>query len=308
MIDELKKQSYYIDVLTDSINKSKAFYLNTNVRHVYVMKKTKGLLSDIKINKDLFNTTLTIGYDKVITTFPHQGIYSVLLMGYLSYGLTVQHEYHFKWFNNISWFLTESFPIIRKNVVELNMDLVNAKKKNIKYNYDNVRLDRDPTKRTIMIHPGCAKSMMWKRWDKWDELIKELAKDKRNNIKIIIGPDESKLTLPHLEECKNVKIIYSKPLRYLLMDMLESNLFISADSGMAHLAALTGIKQITLFGGVDPIYSKPFSKNCYVIEPDNHKIIYTPYQKKRKKGYNQVNRISVETVLKQITLVESKKS
>lgn len=298
MIDELDKQGYVIDILTDSKQKIEVFKLNKNVNRVFIMHKDS-LQKTLVMNKELFDQLKLNHYSKTITTFPHQGIYSAVLMKQLGGISRVQHRYHFKWFNNISWLLTESQPIIRKNVVELNMDLVNCKKKDIKYKKSNRLCSKtamrifDKKKLNVLIHPGCAKSMIWKRWNGWKDLCKRLSKHKNIKVHVLIGPEENILDYSYANTIECPFIISASMVG-------NCDLFVSADTGFAHLASMFGIKQITLFGGCDPVYTAPYSKKAKILTPKDHKIIHEPYQKKREQGYNQVDNIKVEEVYKEI--------
>ena len=92
---------------------------------------------------------------------------------------------------------------------------------------------------------------------------------------------------------------------------LISNLdvMLSMDSGNAHIAAMLGIKTITIWGSTHPFAGfSPFNQpleNCLVADREKYPLLPTSvYGNKKVAGYEDVMRsVSVESVLEKMDLV-----
>lgn len=107
----------------------------------------------------------------------------------------------------------------------------------------NLKSDRE---NVIAIHPGSASRL--KNWP-MDRFL-SVAESLRNagfGIQWIIGPVEESYSFPHCDQ-----VIMNRSLHYLYKILQKCRLFIGNDSGVTHLAALTGCDMIALFGPSDP--------------------------------------------------------
>ncbi len=140
------------------------------------------------------------------------------------------------------------------------------------------------------------------------EVIKQLAKNK--NFKILLfggGKEEIELLNTFAKGLENVITIAGK-LKFKEEIQLISNLdvMLSMDSGNAHIAAMLGVKTITLWGSTHPFAGfAPFhqpSDNCLVSDRKLYpKLPTSIYGNKKVEGYEDAMRtISVENILSAI--------
>ncbi len=144
--------------------------------------------------------------------------------------------------------------------------------------------------------------------DLMQEVIIELAKN--NNFKILLfggGKEEITLLNTFANGLENVITIAGK-LKFNNEIQLISNLdvMLSMDSGNAHIAAMLGVKTITLWGATHPYAGfAPFHQpieNCLVSDRTLYpKLPTSIYGNKKVEGYEDVMRtISVESILSAI--------
>ncbi len=137
------------------------------------------------------------------------------------------------------------------------------------------------------------------------EVIRKLSEDQ--NQKILLfggGKQEMELLEEFANENENVfnfagKISFEDEL-HLISNL---DLMVSMDSGNAHLAAMFGIKVVTLWGATHPFagfapFNQPF-ENCLVSDREKFPLLPTSvYGNKKVAGYHDVMRsISVEKVV-----------
>lgn len=144
--------------------------------------------------------------------------------------------------------------------------------------------------------------------DLMQKVIKELAKN--YNFKILLfggGQDEITLLNTFANGLENVITIAGK-LKFKEEIQLISNLdvMLSMDSGNAHIAAMLGVKTITLWGATHPFAGfAPFHQpieNCLVSDRTLYpKLPTSIYGNKKVEGYEDVMRtISVDSILSAI--------
>ncbi|MES2748529.1 MAG: glycosyltransferase family 9 protein [Bacteroidota bacterium] len=146
--------------------------------------------------------------------------------------------------------------------------------------------------------------------DLMQKVIDELASNSNNIIFLLGGKDEIKKLNDFSSNHKNVIVIAGK-LSLTAELQLISNLdvLLSMDSGNAHMAAMLGIKVITLWGATHPFAGfAPFHQpleNCLVSDRNQYPLLPTSiYGNKKVVGYENVMRtISVESI---ISLVDKK--
>ena len=144
--------------------------------------------------------------------------------------------------------------------------------------------------------------------DLMEKVIDELAKNSNHKILLFGGGNEEIQKLNQLQSNhKNVVVIAGK-LTFEEELQLISNLdvMLSMDSGNAHIAAMLGVKVITLWGATHPYAGfKPFNQfmeNCLVSDRTKYPLLPTSvYGNKIIKGYEDVMRtISVEEVVSKL--------
>ncbi len=144
--------------------------------------------------------------------------------------------------------------------------------------------------------------------DLMEKVIDELAKNSNHKILLFGGGNEEIQKLNQLQSNhKNVVVIAGK-LTFEEELQLISNLdvMLSMDSGNAHIAAMLGVKVITLWGATHPYAGfKPFNQsmeNCLVSDRTKYPLLPTSvYGNKIVPGYEDVMRsISVEEIVSSI--------
>jgi ADP-heptose:LPS heptosyltransferase len=141
------------------------------------------------------------------------------------------------------------------------------------------------------------------------KVIQELAAPENNNTVFLFGGGKAEIKI--LEDFalgKDHCVVVAGKLNLKEELELISNLdaMLSMDSGNAHMAAMMGIKVITLWGSTHPYAGfAPFNQpieNCLVSDREQYPLLPTSvYGNKTVKGYEEVMRtITPETVIEKI--------
>jgi len=144
--------------------------------------------------------------------------------------------------------------------------------------------------------------------DLMQSVIDELAKEEKYKILLFGGGNEEVQKLNQLKANHINVIVIAGKLKLKPELELISNLdvMISMDSGNAHLAAMLGVKVITLWGATHPFAGfKPFNQpleNCITSDRSQFPLLPTSvYGNKKIEGYEKVMRsILPETVIDKI--------
>ena len=147
--------------------------------------------------------------------------------------------------------------------------------------------------------------------DLMQKVIDELALNVNNKIFLFGGGKKEIEILNQFAKGKENTIVVAGKLKLQQELELISNLdvMLSMDSGNAHIAAMLGIKTITLWGATHPFAGfAPFNQpleNCLVADRNQYpKLPTSVYGNKKVAGYEDVMRtISVESVVKKINTV-----
>ena len=147
--------------------------------------------------------------------------------------------------------------------------------------------------------------------DLMQEVIDELAKNTSNKIFLFGGGNEEIKMLNQLKNNhKNVLVLAGKTnLKEELAIISNLNVMLSMDSGNAHIAAMLGVKVITLWGATHPFTGfKPFHQpDDFCITSDRAQFPFLPtsvYGNKKVEGYeNAMRSILPETVVKKINSI-----
>ena len=138
------------------------------------------------------------------------------------------------------------------------------------------------------------------------EVIDEFAKNQNQTIFLFGGGDKEIQLLNQLRKQYQNVIVLAGKLKFKQELEVISNLdvMLSMDSGNAHIAAMLGIKVITLWGATHPFAGfKPFNQpDDFCITSDREKFPLLPtsiYGNKKVAGYEDVMRtITVENVVR----------
>jgi ADP-heptose:LPS heptosyltransferase len=147
--------------------------------------------------------------------------------------------------------------------------------------------------------------------DLMEKVIEELASDTTNKIFLFGGGNKEIEILNSFSNCnQNVINIAGKLKLQQELDLISNlDVMLSMDSGNGHMAAMLGIKVITLWGATHPFagfapFNQPF-ENCLVSDREKFPLLPTSvYGNKKVEGYQDAMRsIPVETILKKINSV-----
>lgn len=144
--------------------------------------------------------------------------------------------------------------------------------------------------------------------DLMQEVIHQLAKNSKYKILLFGGGKKEIELLDSLSKGKENVVVVAGKLQFQQELQLISNLdlMLSMDSGNAHIAAMLGVKVITLWGATHPFtgfspFNQPF-ENALVSDRKLYpKLPTSVYGNKIVKGYEDAMRtISVESVIEKI--------
>ena len=140
--------------------------------------------------------------------------------------------------------------------------------------------------------------------DLMQEVIDELAKNAANKIFLFGGGEEEIKRLSQLKnKHENVIVVAGKTkLKEELAIISNLNVMLSMDSGNAHIAAMLGVKVITLWGATHPFAGfKPFNQpDDFCITSDRTQYPFLPtsvYGNKKVEGYENAMRSILPTTV-----------
>ncbi|HMT09298.1 MAG TPA: lipopolysaccharide heptosyltransferase II [Pyrinomonadaceae bacterium] len=121
---------------------------------------------------------------------------------------------------------------------------------------------------TVALGVGSANSRA-KRWpvENYAKLAEMIANDANQNV-VLIGSKDEESTAAEVEAHCKVKLVNVAGKTDLAMAaaiLARSDLMISNDMGLAHLAPAVGTRTIVLFGPTNPETTRPFSPNAFVL-------------------------------------------
>lgn len=141
--------------------------------------------------------------------------------------------------------------------------------------------------------------------DLMQKVVDKLASNNQNKIFLFGGGKEETEKLNTLAKQRENIVVVAGKLKFNQELQLISNLdvMLSMDSGNAHIAAMFGVKVITLWGATHPFAGfTPFNQpleNCITADREKYPLLPTSvYGNKKMEGYEDVMRsISVEKVV-----------
>jgi heptosyltransferase III len=118
----------------------------------------------------------------------------------------------------------------------------------------------------IVLHPGSGSRQ--KNWppERFAQLGLQLERLLPGRLTVLVGPAEEDL-LPRLHRALGVpyRRLENPPLLDLADLLANAALYVGNDSGISHLAGLSGAPTLALFGPTDPALWRPFGKRVQVI-------------------------------------------
>lgn len=147
--------------------------------------------------------------------------------------------------------------------------------------------------------------------DLMNQVIEKLASESNNRIFLFGGGNKEIEILNSFANCnQNVFNVAGKLKLQQELDLISNlDVMLSMDSGNGHMAAMLGIKVITLWGATHPFAGfSPFNQsleNCLVSDREKFPLLPTSvYGNKKVEGYQDAMRsIPIETILKKINSV-----
>ncbi len=213
--------------------------------------------------------------------------------------LKTMFERHVDTFSKLGFSIDLSSPTFPKRAI-----LSNEILKNFGYNYDIP----DFSGIKIGIAPFAQYESKVYPQDLMQKVIDELALNNLNKIFLFGGGNKEIEILNEFALTKKNVIVVAGKLNLEQELQLISNLdvMLSMDSGNGHIAAMLGIKVITLWGATHPFAGfSPFNQpieNCLTADRNQYPLLPTSvYGNKKVAGYDDVMRsISVEKVVKSV--------
>ncbi|MBN2183225.1 MAG: glycosyltransferase family 9 protein [Sedimentisphaerales bacterium] len=138
----------------------------------------------------------------------------------------------------------------------------------------------DPGQRPIVIHPGSGSPNKSWHIENFLEIARELSSCGKNVV-FLLGPAE-------MEKFSAATIRKIKSLATSLMDLSFpqvlrllscARIFIGNDSGITHLAAMSGIRTIAVFGPTNPNVYRPVGSNVSVLTGNSRTFAKKPSPK-----------------------------
>lgn len=167
----------------------------------------------------------------------------------------------------------------------------------------------------IGIHTGTSsfKGHIKRRWEK-DKFL-ELINSFPEFDFFIFGTHEEEIENSFIFEQakhKNVILVHDKPIREVAAIIRQTNLFISNDSGIMHLASSVGIPIVAIFGPTNPKWVKPWGVKNKVVRvnlPCSPCFYYSPkpLKCKNKIEFQCLKDIDVSMVKKAVDELISEK-
>ena len=147
--------------------------------------------------------------------------------------------------------------------------------------------------------------------DLMQQVIDKLAENKNHKILLFGGGKKEIELLDSLSKNKENVIVVAGQLQFQQELQLISNLdvMLSMDSGNAHIAAMLGVKVITLWGATHPFsgfspFNQPFENALTADRNLFPKLPTSVYGNKKVAGYEEAMRtIAVESVIEKINLI-----
>jgi ADP-heptose:LPS heptosyltransferase len=169
--------------------------------------------------------------------------------------------------------------------------------------------------KNLILAPGASKPSKMLPFETWEKVLIVL-RDRFKHIFIIgNGYDEhqwaKKLTLNTIYESVT-DLTRQLNIEELMLFVARSSLFAGNDSGPAHLAALSGIPTLVVFGQTVPEYGFTPLNNTHLVEPPVH-LVCRPYghlgHKRCPEGHhNCMKSIDPETIINRIIELSNNKN
>ena len=166
-----------------------------------------------------------------------------------------------------------------------------------------IKNDKRKNKVLVGIHPGCNSKNKIKRWkeENFVNLIQLLKKNFNLDCIIFSGPGELKES-KYIANNTDSQLFFSYSVDKIANQISNCDIFISIDSGYAHLASCFDLEIFTIFGPTKDYKTAPFSSKGFVIKKKLYcQPCYRTKKFKRCKSINCLNSLHFYEVYKFIT-------
>jgi lipopolysaccharide heptosyltransferase I len=120
----------------------------------------------------------------------------------------------------------------------------------------------------IAIHPGTSQKAFFKRWmpDQYAQLSDRLVRELNASVLFTWGDEELGWVEGIRKQMKEPSLLAPKTESLTQLGELYRNcdLYIGGDTGPMHVASLTGIPAVVIYGPTDPIENEPFGNHIKV--------------------------------------------
>lgn len=238
----------------------------------------------------------------------------------------IGHEYFFSSNMNSKFLLNHAVPVQEKThdieqnlnllaglVPELSMpghadymlEIPEANKQKAK-NILTEKVNVQPDKTLVGIHPGSSEELMFKRWplDNFVAVAKNLIEKQNAHILIFGGPDEDEIKQAANRELGENSTVISTDLLTTAAVMQHCRQFISNDSGLMHTSAAVGVKTLGLFGPTDEEKIGPRGAHTQTVRAPGTKAIYSVenIENYGKKTHKSLMQLTPEMVLAKLEI------
>ena len=273
----LENKKRYIDVIVFENNSISPIKNSSKIRSIYYCNSNyfRLIMIILKLAKNK--------YENILFSNNSSPFKSLLL----SYFLRSKNKFIITDINTLNFFKKIFIKVNPKtHKVNRNLKFINNKKKKINFTLHfkkiNNRYLLSKKNLNIGIHPGSNINNGDKRWDvkKFIKLIEYFEK-RKFNVFIFIGNYDKELISELNFKSKKIKIISNKSFNYVASLIKNLNLFISNETGLAHLSCALKTKTIVILNKI-----QHFERTKISIP-----IQFVNFVKTSRKGFKDLNKI-----------------
>ena len=245
----LKNKKKYIDIIVFENNAISPIKSSPKINNIYYCNSSylKFFFIVLRLMKKK--------YRKILFTNNSSPFKSILISMFLNSKekkIISERSFSYNYFNNLIIKVNFKLHKIYRNILLVNRKL---NKKEFDYSLHINFLKRKISNKryvNIGIHPGSNIKNGDKRWStiKFKKLIEYFEK-KNCCIYIFIGDYEKELLKEFNFRSKKIKIINQKPINYVASLISDLNLFISNETGLAHLSSFLDTRTIVILNKKD---------------------------------------------------------